>query len=276
MNERTDLDSFLDYAAYLCEDDEVEYIDNENELDESIVVKWVYRNGKKIKKYKSTKAPKYKIQVDKTTGKPKEVRIKFSERKARRLAQSTRGAIKRKAKQNKITKQRERTFRARKNGGMKYNYKIPDLVTARVEGLVVPSDIRSHQTKGGPKLIHPMMKTESFLMETPHVEFKEDLWWDFCAEEGFHDGHWLKQLINIFNRKPVKSLRDDRNELYDYVLDLSTIPTEQIVKSMLDQLDFCSIAYHDFKLLSQKDKEEILNAVPEEIGNLLKYGHKYN
>ena len=101
-----------------------------NKLEESIKMKWVVRNGKRVRKVKTTKQGKYRIQYD-SNGKPREVRITAKERMKRKLGQR-KAKIKRKAQTAKIERKRERSFITRKNSGLKkYNKKFPDKVTSR-------------------------------------------------------------------------------------------------------------------------------------------------
>lgn len=100
------------------------------ELDEALKKKFVVRNGKRVAKWKSTRAGKYRVEYDEN-GKPKEVRISAQERINRRKGQK-KGKIKRNAKIANIEKKRKRSFIARKNVGLKnYNLKVPDVVVRR-------------------------------------------------------------------------------------------------------------------------------------------------
>lgn len=100
------------------------------ELDESLKKKFVVRNGKKVAKWKTTKAGKYRVEYDEN-GKPREVRITAKERINRKKGQK-KGKIKRKAKIASIEKKRKRSFIARKNVGLgSYNLKFPDQVQNR-------------------------------------------------------------------------------------------------------------------------------------------------
>ena len=110
------------------------------ELDEALKKKFVVRNGKKVAKWKSTKAGKYRVEYDEN-GKPKEVRITATERRNRRKGQR-KGKLKRKAKVGVIEKKRERSFRARRNAGLKhYNKKVPDVVVNRPK--YIPVDVNN-------------------------------------------------------------------------------------------------------------------------------------
>lgn len=100
------------------------------ELDEALKKKFVIRNGKRVAKWKSTKAGKYRVEYDEN-GKPKEVRITAKERINRKKGQK-KGKLKRKAKVANIEKKRKRSFIARKNLGLaNYNKDLPDVVVDR-------------------------------------------------------------------------------------------------------------------------------------------------
>lgn len=100
------------------------------ELDEALKKKFVVRNGKRVAKWKSTRAGKYRVEYDEN-GKPKEVRITAQERINRRKGQK-KGKLKRNAKQANIERKRKRSFIARRNVGLKnYNLKVPDVVVRR-------------------------------------------------------------------------------------------------------------------------------------------------
>jgi hypothetical protein len=100
------------------------------ELDEALKKKFVVRNGKRVAKWKSTRAGKYRVEYDEN-GKPKEVRITAQERINRRKGQK-KGKIKRNAKIANIEKKRKRSFIARRNVGLKnYNLTVPDVVVRR-------------------------------------------------------------------------------------------------------------------------------------------------
>lgn len=274
------------YQAAMLSDDEMVC---DSEMNESIYTVWVYRNGKKVKKYKTTRAPQYKIYVDPETKKPTEKRIGAGERKAMQI-RNKRGAIKRKAKAGYIAKQRERSLRVGYGHGKGYNTDKPTQVNYRREmGQVVPSDekakrqgkgiiasIKDFIAKNAPKLIHPAKKKlkEQFLFESPWVEFTDDLAWDFCSEAGWENGQWLLQLVNIYNRVAQPSLRDDRNEDIQQ-LRLLSVPDATITKALLRDMAFCNMAHHSFHLLSDEEQGMIADAVPYEVYDMLVNGKKW-
>lgn len=109
------------------------------ELDEALKKKFVVRNGKRVAKWKSTRAGKYRVEYDEN-GKPKEVRITAQERVNRRKGQK-KGKLKRAAKVANIEKKRKRSFIARRNVGLKnYNLKVPDIVVRRPKYIPVDLD----------------------------------------------------------------------------------------------------------------------------------------
>ena len=272
-------------AAMLTDDNMV----CDSEMNESIYTVWVYRNGKKVKKFKSTKAPQYKIQVDSETGKPKEVRIGAGERKAMQI-RNRRGAIKRRAKSDVINKKRERSLRVGYGSGKGYHDKPTQVNYRRSKGEVVASDEKAKEQNGkgiiasvadflkknATKLIHPAKKKlkEQYLFETPWIEFTDDIAWDFCSEAGWENGRWLLQLINIYDRIAQKSLRSDRNDDMQY-LRLVSVPDETITKALLRDFAFCNMAHHSFYDLSDEEQEAIKNVVPYEVYDMLVNGAKW-
>lgn len=109
----------------------VEYVDMvAGTLSEALKRKFVVRNGKRVAKWKSTRAGKYRVEYD-SDGKPKEVRITAQERRNRKRGQR-KGKIKRSAKEAQIERKRKRSFVARRNVGLgKYNKELPDVVQGR-------------------------------------------------------------------------------------------------------------------------------------------------
>lgn len=270
------------YQAAMCLEDNMDV----SELNESIYTVWVYRNGKKVKKYKTTRAPQYKIYVDPETKKPIEKRIGAGERKQMQI-RNRRGALKRRAKSAFISKQRERSLRVGYGRGKGYHDKPTQVNYRREMGQKVPSDEKAKQQNGkgviasiadflkknAPKLIHPAKKKlkEQFLCETPWVEFTDDIAWDFCSEAEWESGRWLLQLVNIYDRIAQPSLRDDRNDDIG-LLRLVSVPDETITKALLRDFAFCNLAHHSFLVLSDEEQEMIRDAVPVEVYSMLVNG----
>lgn len=114
-----------------------EYVEQEIEradiLSERMFRKAVVRKGKKVYKWKTDKAGKYRIQFDKN-GRPKEVRMSKGEKLKRSRGQNLKGKIKRKGKKNKTIYQKMRSFIARKNAGLgHYDLKNPTKNPSRDE-----------------------------------------------------------------------------------------------------------------------------------------------
>ena len=65
-------------------------------LNEALRIKWVVRNGKRVKKWVTTKKGRYRVAFDKD-GNPKEVRITATERRKRKIGQR-RGKLKRESR----------------------------------------------------------------------------------------------------------------------------------------------------------------------------------
>jgi len=87
------------------------------DLNERLFKKIVVRGGKKIKKFKSDR-PGYRVVLDPSTGRPKEVRMKAAEVRKRKKSQKL-GAIKRKAKQATARIKRAISKRKRATFGLK-------------------------------------------------------------------------------------------------------------------------------------------------------------
>lgn len=95
-------------------------------LSETIKKVIVVRNGKKMVKWKTDK-PGYKIEMDKSTKKPKEVILKNKEKTARRIGQKV-AKVKRAAKSEIFQKKRIKSFKIRKQLNLKYK---PDIKTIK-------------------------------------------------------------------------------------------------------------------------------------------------
>ena len=97
------------------------------------------RDGKKVKRWISTK-PGWKVQYDKGHN-PREVKISAAEKKHRKLAQK-KAKLKRQAEMKMLQKKRLRSFKKRDALSLEYDKENPALVTARIDGERVESDIR--------------------------------------------------------------------------------------------------------------------------------------
>jgi hypothetical protein len=109
------------------------------ELDEKLVRKDMVRDGKKVKRWITTK-PGWKVEYDKGHN-PREVKISATEKKNRKLAQK-KAKLKRQAEMKLLQQRRLKSFRKRDRIGLDYDKDHPATVTAREEGKTVPSDIR--------------------------------------------------------------------------------------------------------------------------------------
>lgn len=92
-------------------------IEDDGDVNERLYKKIVVRNGKKIKKWKTTD-PRKKVVPDPAGGKPKEVVKKASERIKRKKGQ-LKGKIKRKVKGAQMKLKRKLSQRKRKMFGIK-------------------------------------------------------------------------------------------------------------------------------------------------------------
>jgi len=266
------LDDYLEDIADLCTD----------EVDEATVHKrWVYQRkrdknghpyGPSVKKAKWISSdPNYRVVIDPKTGNVKELKkITAGERRRRSLSRKMGGLIKWKSKLNLIKKRGAEVRDLHYKDRDKEKYVIQNASRDRGDSKGQEYDPKEYEKEKkknqGPKLIHPVVK-ESYLVESPHVEFSEDIWWDFCSEAGWEDGRWLLQLIPLFTGKDVHSLRPDRNE--GLLLNLQAMPKSYICKCLMDDMAFKGFAKQDFKQLSDYDKERIRQAIPRELYNFL-------
>lgn len=128
----------MTWAEYLEHAEET--VEDSNEvLDEKLVRKDMVRDGKKVKRWISTK-PGWKVQYDKGHN-PREVKISAAEKKHRKLAQK-KAKLKRQAEMKMLQKKRLRSFKKRDALNLEYDKENPALVTARIDGDRVESDIR--------------------------------------------------------------------------------------------------------------------------------------
>lgn len=260
----------------------------EEYVNEALKVKYVVRNNRKVKKYKTTRPGKYRVEYDEN-GKPKEVRITATERRNRKIGQR-KGKIKRAAKMNLIKLRQEKSFRARKNMGMaKYNKKNPDKNIAR-DGenpkKVLFSRLKSAVKKD--KLLAPKFEgycsdfqdylKESLLLEWPEgiiwSDYKNniDIGWDFCQEKT-ENGEWLRQLVTLYKYRYLKTLSDDRNKpffsdgfLSKPYLEFSVAQLEDITNNLCTDWGFISTAHFDLKLIQDKNLlDDLEKYIPERL-----------
>ena len=169
--------NFLEYtqnnAQYLEEPTE----ENLQVLDEALKKKFVIRNGKRVVKWVTTRKGKYRVQIDRKSGQPKEVFITNKERINRKKGQK-KAAIKRKAKQKSISRLRKKAFKVRHAQGMEYN-------TKNFKKKLSKEDLKD--IKLSHSLLHPNMMREQveLLCESPWPEILPGFVWDFFAEYEF-------------------------------------------------------------------------------------------
>ena len=267
----------------------------DNELDEAIKVKYVIRGKKKVKKFKTNRKG-YRVEYVKLPNgqkKPKEVRITAKEKRNRKIGQR-KGKIKRKAKERLIELNRKKSFRARKNMGIKYNKKIPDKVTARLDG-TEPKKLKVPKPNiSGEKLLSPKFESfcshfqdymnEALLNESP---WSDPLWvdttkgieiaWDWCAE-ATENGDWLYELVSLYKYGTMDSLRSDRNQNSNFDGTITTphlyfdkAQIEDITDTLSNDLMFIIQAKYDYKLIKdEKLKSELDKYVPSRLLNKLK------
>lgn len=240
----------------------IEYL--ESELDESLKRKYVVRNGKRVAKWKSSRPDKYRIQY--VNGKPTEVRITATERRKRKLGQRQ-GKLKRKSKTGMIELKRKRSFIARRNIGIDYNKKVPDIVYSRGPN----GRISGKFSTTGPVTLHP--ENESFLFESPHAYLFTDkkgneYFWDFYAEVE-NDRNWLQQIIDIYKNHKIISMRKgeekDNNRDYAGELSLSDDEVREITSNLKFDMIFITTAAVDFMKAPKQLRDEFVDAVPDEL-----------
>lgn len=244
----------MNFADYTQQNEN--YLENPTEaqqLDEKLVKKFVVRNGKRTWKWTTTRKGKYRVQIDKKTGQPKEVFITAMEKINRKRGQK-KAAIKRKAKQKAISRLRKRAFRVRRNQGMHYNTGAgPRKKLSKEEQAAL---------KINHSLIHPDMMKEQFdlICESPWPEILPDFVWDFFAEL---DPAWLMQLVTLYTFKEMESVAKNRNEME--VLQVTDDELKVITKNLMKDRVFLGLARHDFKNLTDVEQEEFLAVVPDEL-----------
>ncbi len=109
---------------------------------------------------------------------------------------------------------------------------------------------------------------ESFIFESPHVELEDEYgdlrFWDFCAEEDFHNlenGGWLKQLLTLYTPPHIiKSLNPIKNNPKTLKISEDELPL--ITNSLLNNKFFINIAKNDLKNVSAKFNLELKNTIP--------------
>lgn len=245
-------------------------------LNEALKVKYVVRGNKRIKKYKTTRKG-YRIEYDEN-GKPREVRITATEKRNRKLGQR-KAKVKRAAKMNVIKFKQKKSFTARKNMGMAYNKKLPDINLNRKP--YIPK-------KPEDKLLSPSFKEsfqdyidECLLCEWPEgVIWSDDtkgieIGWDWCQEATPEDGEWLRQLVNLYKFNCLETLRTDRNQPSNedgFISNPSIIFTDAQVADITDNLcfdfGFLNAAHQDLKLIIDKKLlYDLERYVPEKLWN---------
>lgn len=227
----------------------------ESDISESLKKKYVIRAGKRVSKWISTKKTKYKVVYD-ASGKPMEVRLTAAERRKRKMGQKH-GQLKRKSKLGMIELRRKKSFIARRNNGMQYNKKVPDIVASR------GPDGRIGGTPG-PKRLHPA--NESFLFESPHsFLFSDgdiDYCWDFYAE-AVNDGTWLEQILDIYkNHKLITLVKDANNKDAGEVIEIPADALYDITDNLFYNIEFINTAAKDWSICPAELKVELENYLP--------------
>jgi hypothetical protein len=242
-------------------------------MNESLRVKWVIRNGKRTKKWVTTKKGKYRVEMD-AGGHPHEVRITAKEKRNRKLGQR-RGKAKRLAKIGQIELRRKKSFVARKNQGMKY---IPDLLGAvgnAVKKVVKTAKSGLDKVK---RTLHPT--NESLLCEAPHSLLFTDgtgkeWYWDFYAEL-VDDSSWLEQIIDIYTKHQIISLNPDHASAAT-IYNMSDGIVDEITDNLIDAgMIFASMVAQAYVKADPDLKERFRNSVPAKLFNtFIPYINRY-
>lgn len=250
-------------------------------LDEALKVKYVVRKNKKVKKWKTNK-PGWRVEYD-ANGKPREVRMKAAEKRKRRLGQR-KGKIKRKAKMNLIKLKQKKSFIARKNMGIAYNKKNPDINNNRKPYVPVKKSFDKEKEKFlAPKFNENFQEflNEQLLCEWPEGTIWSDstkgieVGWDWCSEATPEDGEWLAQLVMLFRYGALRTLRQDRNNLGNEdgfitqpYLYFDKPQLEDIADNLMVDTWFIQIAHNDLKLIKdEKLLKDLETYVPERLWN---------
>lgn len=248
-------------------------------LDEALKIKYVVRKNRRVKKYKTNRKG-YRVEYD-ANGKPHEVRMKAAEKRKRRIGQR-KGKIKRKAKMNLIKMKQKKSFRARKNMGIAYNKKNPDINYNRKPYVPVKKDFTQEKEKFlAPKFNENFQEflNEQMLCEWPEGVIWSDsskgieVGWDWCSEETPEDGEWLSQLVMLFRYGALRTLRQDRNNLGNDdgfitqpYLYFDKPQLEDIADNLMCDTWFIQIANHDMKLIKDKKLlDDLKEYVPERL-----------
>ena len=236
-------------------------------LNEALRVKWVVRNGKRKKKYVTTKKGTHRVEYD-AQGNPHEKRITASERRKRKLGQK-KGKLKRLAKIGTIELKRKKSFITRRNQGMNYNKKIPDIVVARGPD--------GHKA-AGPQTLHPT--NESLLCEAPHALLFTDgtgkeWYWDFYAEL-VDDSSWLEQIIDIYTKHQIISLNPNQSSAAT-IYNISDGIIDDITDNLMDAgMIFNNMVAYAFVTADEDLKERFRNSIPAKLFNVfIPYIQKY-
>lgn len=207
----------------------------------SLYTKYVVRNGKRVKKWKTTKEGKYRVEYDEN-GKPREVRITAGERRKRKLGQK-KAKLKRKAKQGLIDRKKKRSFKVRDNVGLSYDKKHPQINTSRENSKLPSQNPKSSYLH--PKLAESM--NEDYLFEQPHAYLYDDdgeeVYWDFCSEED--PDNWMLELVRLYKEGQIKSLNNLKNFLPKLRVD--RIDLKEITENLTSNLFFLSCFRNDIK-----------------------------
>ena len=250
----------------------------ETTINEALKKKKVVRKNKVKWKWKTDK-PGWRVEYDEN-GKPREVRMKAAEKRKRKLGQR-KGKIKRNAKMNLIKLKQKKSFIARKNMGIQYNKKVPDINLNRKPYEPVKTPFKKD------KLLSPSF-TENFqdyineknlLLEWPeNIIWSDDtkgidIGWDWCSEETPEDGEWLIQLVTLFKYGTLKTLRDDRNQpanedgfVSQPYLYFDKAQLEDIADNLMLDWGFLQMANHDLQLIKdEKLMKELKEYVPDRL-----------
>ena len=233
--------------------DNFENLDDNNQIDEKMTWTYVTREGKRQKKWHTDKK-NFRIQIDKKTGRPKEVFITPMERVRRKIGQR-KAAIKRRAKQKNISARRHKSFYVRKNAGMRYNTgKSKKDIKKTSRTIDIDRDY-----------LYPNMQESRLLLEMPHVEILSGVFWDFYSECDDNDGSWIMQLVSLIRDKEMHSYKegrpDDNNDspdtgTKDGIIKITPGEIDKVLYAISMDILCMNMIRHAYTKLSDENRKE--------------------
>ena len=189
-----------------------------------------------------------------------------------------------------IELKRKKSFKARKNMGLAYNKKLPDIVQNRKPYKPAP------KAPKGEKLLAPKFEGycggfQDYLEENLLLEWPEsiiwsddtkgiDIGWDFCSEATPEDGEWLGQLVTLYKYGYLETLRDDRNQpanedglISNPHIDFNSSQIADITDNLCLDWAFIKQANNDLQLVKdEKLLADLQKYIPEKLWNKIVKG----